>query len=88
MAPMTAEQKMTSCLGLLGRGNVRVNVQYEGEFCELQVGLDDQWIVNHFEALKMLTLDIPSHGVLSMMHPSVVMFEEEREDFQLLEEQE
>jgi hypothetical protein len=88
MAPMTAEQKMTSCLDLLGRGGGRVNVQYEGEFSEFQLGLDNQWVVNHFEILKMLTLDLPSHGVLSMMHPSVLMFEKEREDFQLLEEQE
>ena len=88
MAPMTAEQKLTSCLDLLGRGGGRVNVQYEGEFPELLLGLYNEWIVNHFEGLKMLTLDLPSHGVLSMMHPSVLMFEEEREDFQLLEEQE
>ena len=65
-----------------------MNVQYEGEFSEFQLGIDNQWVVNHFEGLRMLTLDLPSHGVLSLMHPSVLVFEEEREDFQLLEEEE
>jgi len=88
MTLMTAERKMATCLNLLGRGGSRVNVQYEGDFSELQPGLHDSWIVEHFEGLKILTLDLPSHGVLSMMHPSILTFEEERHDFQPLEEQE
>ncbi len=88
MTPMSAEQKMTSCLNLLSRGGGRVSVQYKGEFSELKTGLNDEWIVEHFESLNMLTLDLPSHGVLCMMHPAVLNFEEERHDFQPLEEQE
>jgi len=88
MTPMTAEQKMASCLDLLGRGGGRVSVQYDGEFGDFEPGLNKEWIVEHYEGLNMLTLNLPSHGVLCMMHPSVLNFEEERHDFQTLEEQE
>ena len=87
MTSMTAEEKMTTCLKLLGHGGGRVNVQYQGEFDEFQACLKDEWIVGHHESLKMVTLDLPSHGVLCVMHPSVLTFEEERHDFQPLEEQ-
>ena len=79
---------LSSCIQLMNNGGGVVNVSYDGEFEDISNAFDSSWIRNHFSNLKMICLELPSHGCFSLLHPAILSWEIERDDFQLLEESE
>jgi hypothetical protein len=79
------ETMASACLNLLNVGGGTVNAQYSGDFSSLSLALLEDWVVHHFEALNMVTLRLPPHGVFCLMHPQIVSWEQEREDFEMME---
>tara|TARA_B100001741_G_scaffold285899_1_gene262410 strand:+ start:147 stop:365 length:219 start_codon:yes stop_codon:yes gene_type:complete len=72
----------------MNNGGGLVNISYEGEFEDISKAFDSLWIRNHFSNLKIISLELPPHGCLSLLHPSILNWEIERDDFRLLEESE
>lgn len=79
------ETMASACLDLVTLGGGTINAQYSGDFANLSLALLEDWVVHHFEALSMVTLQLPAHGVFCLMHPQIVRWELEREDFDMLE---
>ena len=75
-----------SCLALLSDGGGRVVVKYVDDFASLQAVLHESWIVEHHQSLSMITLELPAHGCLSLMHPAIEYWERERHDIRPLED--
>ena len=77
-----------ACLELMMNHGGRVVVKYKGEFEQLRLAFHEEWIIEHHTSLSMLTLDLPSHGCLSLLHPLIEFWEQERDDIQPLGENE
>ena len=82
------ETKFQSCLSLFEDGGGVVNIQFSGEFNDVSTAFDPSWILTHHESLSMMTVQIPSHGCFSLLHPNIVYWEVDRNDFMPLEESE
>lgn len=76
---------ISACLTLVREGGGTINAQYSGDFASVSLALHEDWVVNHFEALNMVTLQLPPHGVFCLMHPQIIHWEQDRDDFELLE---
>lgn len=79
------EMKASACLNLVSAGGGTINAHYSGDFASLSLAVLEEWVINHFEALSMVTLKLPPHGVFCLMHPQIVRWERERDDFEILE---
>lgn len=77
-----------ACLELMMNKGGRVVVKYNGDFEQLRLAFHEEWIIEHHTSLSMLTLDLPSHGCLSLLHPLIEFWEQERDDIQPLGENE
>ena len=75
-----------SCLALLSNGGGRVVVKYVDDFAFLKAAFHESWILEHHESLSMVSLDLPAHGCLSLLHPAIEYWELERKDIQPLED--
>jgi hypothetical protein len=82
------DDNLSACVELMAKGGAVVNVSYEGSFEEVSVAFASSWIRSHFANLKMICLELPPHGCLSLLHPAISSWEIDSNDFQLLGESE
>lgn len=77
---------MEACLTLMNEGGGRVVVKYINDFESLQSAFHESWIVEHHQSLSMITIELPAHGCLSLLHPAIEYWEQERHDIRPLED--
>lgn len=85
MEENTLELNLQRCMGLCDSGGGRVVVHYNPDVFSVESSIDTNWLVEHHEALCTMTLDVPSHGAFALMHPGVLAWELDRNDFRPLE---
>ena len=78
--------QLQRCLDLQNGGGGRVVVHYDPEVFTVNASTHPSWIVEHHEMLNTMTLDVPSHGAFCLMHPGVLAWEMDRDDFRPMEE--
>ena len=82
------EEKFSSCLAIMKRGGGVFNVKLGSGEIVISDIFDPDWILKSHDALKMLTVRIPSHGSFCLLHPEIVFWEEDRSDHFTLSEEE
>ena len=82
------EEKFSSCLAIMKRGGGVFNVKLGSGEIVISDIFDPDWILKSHDALKMLTVRIPSHGSFCLLHPEIVFWEEDRSDLFTLSEEE
>jgi hypothetical protein len=83
---VTDDSQFLACLELFQKGGGIVNVKYSGSIESLVSLFQPDWIQHHYASLSMLTLNLPSYGCFSLLHPSITFWELERTDIKPLEE--
>ena len=81
-------EKFDACLLLFNSGGGCVNIKYSGSFDVIQNLFETRWILAHHENLSMLTVELPSWGCFSLMHPNITMWELDKHDIYPSEEDE
>ena len=76
------------CLELQNKGGGVVHITFEGEMDTLLLAFDEDWIKFSSEHLSTITLNLPTFGCLSLLHPQILEWEVERHDFNTMEESE
>tara|TARA_B100000683_G_C12245506_1_gene455140 strand:+ start:199 stop:474 length:276 start_codon:yes stop_codon:yes gene_type:complete len=84
----TLEQKISSCLEIMNNGGGIFNVKLRSSDLDLSLLFDDEWVINHFSSLNMITLQIPSHGSFCLLHPDILFWEEDKDNIIQLNEEE
>jgi hypothetical protein len=88
MNDMDKNTAFQACHELMLKNGGRVVAKYSGDFDNISIAFHQSWLVEHHEALSMITLELPSYGCYSLMHPAIEFWEIERYDIQPLEESE
>ncbi|MDC3064290.1 hypothetical protein OA172_00135 [Euryarchaeota archaeon] len=84
----TLGDEFEACLSLFRNGGGCVNLQYEGPFEEIEGLFKSDWVVAHHENLCMMTVELPSIGCLSLLHPNIIIWELDKHDIHPSEENE
>lgn len=79
------QERLRRCMDLQLGGGGRVVLQYDSNLFAVDDAIHPTWLVEHHEDLNTMTLEVPSHGAFSLMHPGVVVWELDREDYRTME---
>ena len=86
--PNSLFDDFSRCLDLFERGGGFVNLKYDSEGYSVGDLLDLSWVKKDMKFLSMVNVLIPKHGCFCLLHPGVLFWEEDREDIELLREEE
>ena len=84
----TLGDELEACLSLFKDGGGCVNLQYEGSVEEIESLFEPDWVVAHHENLSMMTVELPTTGCFSLLHPNIIMWELDKYDLHPSEENE
>lgn len=76
------------CLNLFENGGSVVNLKYDSERYSIEDLFDRSWVQKEMKLLSMANVAIPKHGCFCLLHPGILFWEEDRDDVQLLHEEE
>ena len=84
----THGDELEACLSLFKGGGGSVNLQYDGSVEEIEGLFESDWVVAHHENLSMMTVELPTIGCFSLLHPNIIMWELDKHDLHPSEENE
>ena len=78
-------ERFEKCVNLLNQGGGNINVFFASE--QMESILKPEWILQKFNSLNMANILIPADACFCLMHPEVLRWELNRNDFETLNEE-
>ena len=76
------------CLKLQKDGGGKIHVKVNKDGPSITGNFADEWIISTLKNLGIITLQLPPHGCLALLHPAIEHWEVERNDFLPLDQEE